>query len=167
LSSTDDLLAHNAAYVAGFDRGDLAMPPAIRVAVLACMDARLDPARALGLQEGDAHVIRNAGGVATDDAIRSLVISQRLLGTEEIVLIHHTDCGMLTFKDDAVKDQIEADTGIRPPFALEAFPQLEADVRQTAARIQASPFVPHKAIRGFVYDVHTGKLEEVKLGAGS
>jgi carbonic anhydrase len=167
LSSTDDLLAHNAAYVAGFDRGDLAMPPATKVAVLACMDARLDPAKALGLQEGDAHVIRNAGGVATDDAIRSLVISQRLLGTEEIVLIHHTDCGMLTFKDDAVKDQIEADTGIRPPFALEAFPQIEADVRQTAARIQASPFVPRKAIRGFVYDVHTGKLEEVKLGSGS
>ena len=103
-------------------------------------------------------MIRNAGGVATEDAIRSLVISQRLLGTEEIVLIHHTDCGMLTFKDDAVKDQIEADTGIRPAFALEAFPELEADVRQTAARIQASPFVPHKAIRGFVYDVHTGKL---------
>ncbi len=167
MSSTDDLLANNAAYVAGFDCGSLAMPPAKKVAVLACMDARLDPAKALGLQEGDAHVIRNAGGVATEDAIRSLVISQRLLGTEEIVLIHHTDCGMLTFKDDAVKDQIEADTGIRPSFALEAFPQAEVDVRQTAARIHASPFVSHKAIRGFVYDVHTGKLEEVQLGSAS
>jgi carbonic anhydrase len=164
LSSTDDLVANNTAYAADFDRGSLAMPPAKKVAVLACMDARLDPAKALGLQEGDAHVIRNAGGVATDDAIRSLVISQRLLGTEEIVLIHHTDCGMLTFKDDAVKEQIEADTGIRPSFALEAFPDLEADVRQTAARIQASPFVPRKGIRGFVYDVHTGKLQEVSLG---
>jgi carbonic anhydrase len=164
LSTTDDLVANNAAYAAGFDHGSLAMPPAKKVAVLACMDARLDPAKALGLQEGDAHVIRNAGGVASEDAIRSLVISQRLLGTEEIILIHHTDCGMLTFKDDAVKDQIEADTGIRPSFALEAFPQLEADVRQTAARIQTSPFVPNKAIRGFVYDVHTGKLEEVALG---
>jgi carbonic anhydrase len=164
LSTTDDLLANNAAYAAGFDRGSLAMPPAKKVAVLACMDARLDPARVLGLSEGDAHVIRNAGGVATEDAIRSLVISQRLLGTDEIVLIHHTDCGMLTFKDDAVKDQIVADTGIRPSFALEAFPELEADVRQTAARIQASPFVPRKSIRGFVYDVRTGKLAEVPLG---
>jgi carbonic anhydrase len=162
--TTDELVANNAAYAAGFDRGSLPMPPAKKVAVLACMDARLDPAKVLGLEEGDAHVIRNAGGVASEDAIRSLVISQRLLGTEEIVLIHHTDCGMLTFKDDAVKDQIAADTGIRPSFALEAFPELEADVRQTAARIQASPFVPQKVIRGFVYDVHTGKLAEVSLG---
>jgi carbonic anhydrase len=162
--TTDDLVANNAAYAASFDRGDLAMPPGLKVAVLACMDARLDPARALGLQEGDAHVIRNAGGVATDDAIRSLVISQRLLGTEEIILIHHTDCGMLTFSDDAVKAQIEADTGLRPAFALEAFPDAEADVRQTAARIQASPFIPSKSIRGFVYDVHSGQLQEVPLG---
>src|ERR1700749_972171 len=164
MSATSDLLANNAGYAAAFDKGDLPLPPAKKVAVLACMDARLDPAKALGLQEGDAHVIRNAGGVATEDAIRSLVISQRLLGTDEIMLIHHTDCGMLTFKDDAVKDQIEADTGIRPSFALEAFPEPDADVRQTAARIQASPFVPRKAIRGFVYDVHTGKLQEVPLG---
>ena len=122
MSSTDELLANNATYVASFDRGDLALPPAKKVAVLACMDARLDPAKVLGLAEGDAHVIRNAGGVATDDAIRSIVISQRLLGTEEIVLIHHTECGMETFSDDAVKAQILADTGIRPAFALEAFP---------------------------------------------
>jgi carbonic anhydrase len=128
------------------------------------MDARLDPAKALGLEEGDAHVIRNAGGVATDDAIRSLVISQRLLGTEEIVLVHHTDCGMETFSDDAVKDQILAETGLRPSFALEAFPEAEQDVRQTAARIKASPFVPHKNVRGFVYEVETGRLREVPLG---
>ncbi len=163
MSSTAELVANNASYVAGFTQGDLPMPPAKKVAVLACMDARLDPARALGLQEGDAHVIRNAGGVASEDAIRSLVISQRLLGTEEIILVHHTDCGMETFSDDAVKDQILAATGLRPSFALEAFPNAENDVKQTAARIKASPFVPHKNIRGFVYDVRTGKLGEVAL----
>jgi len=163
VSATADLLAHNAQYAATFDKGDLPLPPAKKVVVLACMDARLDPARALGLEEGDAHVIRNAGGVATDDALRSIVISQRLLGTEEIILIHHTDCGMETFRDDDLKDQIVADTGIRPSFALEAFPQAEQDVRQTAARITASPFVPQKNIRGFVYEVETGRLREVPL----
>jgi carbonic anhydrase len=163
LSSTDDLVANNAAYASGFSKGDLPTPPAKKVAVLACMDARLDPAKALGLQEGDAHVIRNAGGVATEDAVRSLVISQRLLGTEEIVLIHHTGCGMETFTDDAVKDQILADTGLRPSFALEAFPRAEDDVKQTAARIRANPFLPHKNIRGFVYEVETGRLREVPL----
>jgi carbonic anhydrase len=126
------------------------------------MDARLNPYGILGLREGDAHVIRNAGGVVTEDVIRSLVISQRLLGTREIVLIHHTDCGMLTFKDDAVKDQIEADTGLRPPFALEAFPDVDQDVKQSIARIKASPFIPQKElVRGFVYDVQSGKLREV------
>src|SRR5580698_1785100 len=163
MSATSDLIANNAAYVAGFDKAKLASPPAMKVAVLACMDARLDPAKVLGLQEGDAHVIRNAGGVASEDALRSLVISQRLLGTEEIMLIHHTDCGMETFTDDAVKDQILADTGLRPSFALEAFPKAEDDVKQTAARIKASPFVPHQAIRGFVYEVETGRLREVQL----
>jgi carbonic anhydrase len=138
------------------------MPPAKQVVVVACMDARLNPYGLLGLQEGDAHIIRNAGGVVTDDVIRSLAISQRLLGTHEIVLIHHTDCGMLTFKDDDVKAQIEADTGVRPPFALEAFPDAEKDVRQSIARIEASPFVPRKdQIRGFVYDVTSGALREV------
>jgi carbonic anhydrase len=127
------------------------------------MDARLDPAKALGLNEGDAHVIRNAGGVASEDALRSLVISQRLLGTEEIILIHHTDCGMETFKDDAVKEQIFEDTGLRPSFSLEAFPKAEEDVKQTAARIKANPFVPKKAIRGFVYEVESGRLREVEL----
>jgi carbonic anhydrase len=163
MSSTSDLIANNAIYVAGFTNGALPMPPAKKVAVLACMDARLDPAKALGLQEGDAHVIRNAGGVASEDAIRSLVISQRLLGTEEVILVHHTDCGMETFSDDAVKDQILTDTGLRPSFALEAFPEAAADVKQTAARIKANPFVPHKNIRGFVYDVTTGELGEVAL----
>ena len=162
MSATEDLVANNAAYAGNFEKGALPMPPARKVAVLACMDARLDPARVLGLEEGDAHVIRNAGGVVTEDVIRSLAISQRLLGTEEVVLIHHTDCGMLTFTDDAVKAQIEADTGIRPPFALEAFKDLEQDVRQSMARIEASPFVPNKAaVRGFVYDVRSGRLSEV------
>jgi carbonic anhydrase len=163
MSATDQLLENNDSYAKEFTKGDLPLPPAQRVAVLACMDARLDPARVLGLEEGDAHVIRNAGGVVTDDAIRSLTISQRLLGTEEIILIHHTDCGMLTFKDDDVKAQIEADTGLRPPFALEAFGDLDADVRQSIARIKASPFVPNTTnVRGFVYEVETGRLREVR-----
>jgi carbonic anhydrase len=138
------------------------MPPAKKLAVIACMDARLHVSKLLGLKEGDAHIFRNAGGVVTDDAIRSLMISQRLLGTEEVILIHHTDCGMLTFKDDQVKDQVEKDTGIRPSFALEAFPNLEEDVRQSIRRLKASPFIPKKdKIRGFVFDVKTGKLNEV------
>ena len=162
MAVTEELLGHNDAYASDFDKGDLPMPPGKRVAVLACMDARLDPAKVLGLDEGDAHVIRNAGGVVSEDAVRSLVISQRLLGTEEIVLIHHTDCGMLTFDDNSVKDQIEADTGLRPNFALEAFPDADADVRQSIARIQANPFIPKKdQVRGFVYAVETGKLREV------
>jgi carbonic anhydrase len=162
MSVTDQLFENNRRYASSFDKGELVMPPALKLAVLACMDARLDVHKILGLQEGEAHVIRNAGGVATDDAIRSLVISQRLLGTEEIVLIHHTDCGMLTFNDDDVKKEIESETGIRPHFALEAFPEVEADVRQSIARIKASPFVPRKQnIRGFVYDVNTGALAEI------
>ncbi len=162
MSSTDDLLANNADYVSSFDKGDLPLPPATKTAIVACMDARLNVYGALGLTEGDAHVIRNAGGVVTDDAIRSLAISQRLLGTEEIILIHHTGCGMLTFTDDDFKRSIEEDTGIRPEWAAEAFPDVDADVRQSIARIQASPFIPHKdAIRGFVYEVETGRLREV------
>jgi carbonic anhydrase len=162
LSVTDELVANNEQHAKGFDRGDLPMPPGRHVAVLACMDARLNPYNILGLSLGDAHIIRNAGGVATDDAIRSLVISQRLLGTTEIILIHHTDCGMLTFRDDDVKAQIEADTGIRPPFSLEAFNDLDADVRQSIARIKASPFIPNRdSVRGFVYEVETGRLREV------
>ena len=158
----NDLLANNARYAESFDKGELPLPPGLGLAVVACMDARLDTHDLLGIGEGDAHVIRNAGGVVTDDAIRSLTISQRLLGTTSIMLIHHTDCGMLTFRDDDVKDAIVADTGLRPAFALEAFGDLEEDVRQSKARIEASPFVPHKGdVRGFVYDCGTGKLNEV------
>src|SRR5215472_3068013 len=162
MSVTDDLLRNAQLYASTFDKGSLPMPPGKATAVVACMDARLNPYGLLGLQEGDAHVIRNAGGVVSDDVIRSLTISQRLLGTTEVILIHHTDCGMLTFKDDDVKALIEADTGIRPAFALEAFADPARDVRQSIARIKASPFVPHKdQIRGFVYDVRSGRLEEV------
>jgi carbonic anhydrase len=161
VSTTDELLRNNQEYAASFS-GDLPMPPGKGVAVVACMDARLNVYALLGLREGEAHVIRNAGGVVTDDVIRSLTISQRLLGTSEVILIHHTDCGMLTFKDDAVKADIEAETGMRPPFALEAFPDLDQDVRQSIARIKASPFIPRKdAVRGFVFDVGTGALREV------
>ncbi len=162
MSSTDELLANNESYVASFDKADLPVPPATKVAVIACMDARLNVYGALGLQEGDAHVIRNAGGVVGDDAIRSLAISQRLLGTEEIILIHHTGCGMLTFTDDAFKASIQAETGIKPEWAAEAFDDLDGDVRQSIARIKASPFIPKKdSVRGFVYEVETGKLREV------
>ena len=158
----DDLLTNNASYAESFDKGDLPAPPARNLAVVACMDARLDTHKLLGLEEGDAHVIRNAGGVVTDDVIRSLVISQRLLGTREVLLLHHTDCGMLSFRDDDVKDAIEADTGLRPTFALESFRNLEEDVKQSIARIQASPFIPNKEqVRGFIYDCATGRLNEV------
>ena len=162
MSATDDVLKKNAQYAEGFDKAGLSAPPSLNMAVVACMDARLDTHKLLGIQEGDAHVIRNAGGVVTDDVIRSLVISQRLLGTQEVVLIHHTDCGMMTFRDDDVKDEIQADTGLRPAFAMEAFGDLEGDVRQSIARIKASPFVSAKdQIRGFVYDCATGRLNEV------
>ncbi|MFE7202045.1 beta-class carbonic anhydrase [Pseudonocardia alni] len=162
MSVTDELLENNARYAESFS-GPLPLPPARKVAVVACMDARLDVYRILGLNEGDAHVIRNAGGVVTDDAIRSLAISQRLLGTEEIVLIHHTDCGMLTFTDDGFKASIRDETGIKPQWAAEAFDDLDADVRQSVARIRANPFVPRTdAVRGFVFDVATGRLNEVK-----
>ena len=162
MSNTDDLVANNEAYAARFDKSDLPLPPARKLAIIACMDARLSPYALLGLQEGDAHVIRNAGGVVTDDEIRSLAISQRLLGTEEIIVIHHTDCGMLTFTDDAFKKQIQDEVGQKPEWAAEAFDDIEADVRQNIARIKASPFIPRKEnIRGFVYDVATGKLREV------
>ncbi len=162
MTVTDELLQNNESYAAGFDKGELPMPPGKQTAVLACMDARLNVYGILGLQEGEAHVIRNAGGVATDDAIRSLVISQRLLGTREIILIHHTDCGMLTFTDDTVKRQIQDEVGIKPEFALEAFPELDEDVRQSIARIKSNPFIPHTdQVRGFVYEVETGKLREV------
>jgi carbonic anhydrase len=161
MSSTDEYLENNAAYADGFG-GPLPLPPAKQAAVIACMDARLNVYGMLGMREGESHVIRNAGGVVTDDAIRSLAISQRLLGTTEIILIHHTECGMLTFTDDAFKRSIQDETGIKPAWSAEAFPDLEEDVRQSRARILASPFIPHKdSVRGFVFDVTTGKLHEV------
>src|SRR4051812_43310663 len=162
MSTTDDVLRNAEQYASSFDQSDLPMPPGRKLAVVACMDARLIPTKVLGLQEGDAHVIRNAGGVVTDDAIRSLAISQRLLGTEEIILIHHTDCGMLTFKDDEFKASIQQETGIKPEWAAEAFGDLDEDVRQSIARIKASPFIPRTdSVRGFVYEVETGRLREV------
>ena len=162
MSQTDELLENAKAYAASFDKGTLPLPPARKVAIVACMDARLNPYALLGLQEGDAHVIRNAGGVVTDDEIRSLAISQRLLATEEIILIHHTECGMLTFSDDDFRRGIQDETGIKPEWAAEAFSDLDEDVRQSIARIKASPFIPRKdQVRGFVYDVHDGSLREV------
>jgi carbonic anhydrase len=162
MSVTEELLRNNAIYAESFEKGDLPLPPARGVAVVACMDARLDVHKILGLEEGDAHVIRNAGGVITDDEIRSLTISQRLLGTREVILIHHTDCGMLTFSDDELKAQIHEDVGLKPHFSMESFSDLEEDVRQSMARIQASPFISHKeSVRGFIYEVETGRLREV------
>ena len=162
MSTTDELLKNNEAYVADFGKGDLPLPPAKKVAIVACMDARLHPTKALGLDEGDAHIIRNAGGVITDDEIRSLTISQNLLGTDEIILIHHTDCGMLTFTDEELKSQLEESTGQRPDWDSEAFSNLEADVRSSLQKVMDSPFIPKKeSVRGFVYEVETGRLREV------
>src|SRR5437773_1133957 len=162
MSVIDELVGNSTSYRDSFESGDLPLPPAKHVAIVACMDARLNPYGLLGLNEGDAHVIRNAGGVITDDEIRSLAISQRLLGTEEIILIHHTDCGMLTFSDDDFRNDLQKEIGIKPEWAAEAFQDLEEDVRQSIARIKASPFIPRKdAVRGFIYDVSTGALDEV------
>lgn len=162
MSVTDEFVTNNEVYAQSFE-GPLQLAPARRLAVVACMDARLDIYRILGLNEGDAHVIRNAGGAVTDDTVRSLAISQRLLGTRKIFLIHHTDCGMLTFTDDNFKRDIENETGIRPPWAAEAFTDLAEDVRQSIRRITVGPFIPHTDdVRGFVFDVATGRLREVK-----
>lgn len=162
MGHADALVENNRAYAAAFTKGGLSHRPSRPVAVVTCMDARIDVHRALGLQEGEVHVIRNAGGAVTDDVIRSLLISQRLLGTREVLVVHHTGCGMLTFTDDGLKREVEEETGLRPPFALEAFGDLDQEVRQSVARIEASPFVPHHdAVRGFVYDVATGLLREV------
>ena len=162
MSVIDDLLRNAEQYAANFDKGELPLPPAKKVAVVACMDARLIPTRVLGLEEGDAHVIRNAGGVVTDDEIRSLSISQRLLGTEEIILIHHTDCGMLTFTDDEFAQKLQDETGERPEWSAHAFSDSEADVREGIEKIRQSPFIPRTDnVRGFVYDVQSGALNEV------
>lgn len=162
MSVTDDLVGRAAQYARGFDKGDLPMPPGRKVAVVACMDARVNPYGLFGLVEGDAHVIRNAGGAVTEDVIRSLAISQRLLGTEEVVLVHHSDCGMLTFSDDEFRKAIEAETGIRPTWSAEAFSDPGQDVRQSIARVRSSPFLPKgTSVRGFIYDVDDGSLREV------
>ena len=162
MSTTNDVLANNESYASSFSKGNLPLPPGRKLAVLACMDARLDPARILGLEEGDAHVIRNAGGVVSDDAIRSLAISQNLLGTDEIALIHHTDCGMLTFTDDQFADKLEEDTGSRPDWKAHCFGDLDRDLLECVEKIKANPFVPRTdKIRGFVYEVETGRLREV------
>jgi carbonic anhydrase len=162
MTTTEQLLQNANAYAEGFDKGDLPLPPGKRVAVLACMDARLNPYGILGLTEGDAHVIRNAGGVVSDDAIRSLAISQNLLGTQEIILIHHTDCGMLTFTDDELAEKLEQETGERPEWRAHSFSDVEEDVREGVERIKSSPFIPRTdRVRGFVYEVETGGLREV------
>jgi carbonic anhydrase len=164
MSAINDILIYNAEYASHFDKGHLPMPPAKHLAAVVCMDARLETGAMLALKEGDSHVIRNAGGVVTDDVLRSLTISQRLLGTNEIMVIHHTDCGMLTFNDDDLKQQIQDDCGIKPRFAMESFDDIEADVRQSIARIMECPFIPHKdQVRGFVYEVETGRLREVTV----
>ena len=165
MTAIEDVLVNNAQYADRFNTGIGHAPPAKNLAVVSCMDARLETHKLLGLKEGDAHVMRNAGGVVSDDVIRSLVISQRLLGTREIMLIHHADCGMLGFRDDDVKDAIQEETGLRPAFSFEAFRDLEQDVRQSIARIQANPFIPHKdRVRGFIDDCATGQLNEVDAG---
>lgn len=162
MSAIDEFLANNEAYAAGFSAGSCGMPPSKQIAIVACMDARLETGALLGLTEGDAHVIRNAGGVVSDDVIRSLIISQRLLGTREIMLIHHTDCGMLTFRGDDLKRQIFEETGVMPTFEMESFQDLEGDLRQATVRVRASPFIPHRdQVRGFVFDVKSGQLREV------
>ena len=162
MSTIDELVENAKTYAEDFDKSDLPLPPARRIAIVACMDARLNVYGLLGLQEGEAHVIRNAGGVITDDEIRSLAISQRLLGTEEVMLIHHTDCGMLTFDDDEFRRTVQEQTGIKPEWAAETFADVEEDVRQSIRRIEASPFIPKKdRVRGFVYEVESGRLREV------
>lgn len=162
MTAFKELIEANQRYARDFEEGHLPAPPSRRVAVVTCMDARLAPEAFLGLGLGEAHVIRNAGGVVTEDVIRSLTISRRFLGTEEIMIVHHTDCGMLTFSDDAAKRQIQEEVGIKPEFALEAFPDLEEDVRQSIRRVQASPFLQSKNdVRGFVYEVESGRLREV------
>ncbi len=162
MSVTDEFLENNNAYAANFS-GPLPLPPSRQVAVVACMDARLDVYRILGLKEGESHVIRNAGGVVTDDQIRSLAISQRLLGTREIILIHHTDCGMLTFHDDEFKATIADEVGYKPTWSPESFGDLKTDVQQSIRRIRESKFIPDTSqVRGFIFDVATGRLDEVE-----
>jgi carbonic anhydrase len=165
MAGIDELLAHNRDFAAAFDRGHLDVRPSLRLAIVACMDSRLDVFAALGLEDGQAHILRNAGGVITDDVVRSLAISQRRLGTEEIVLVHHTDCGLQLITDDGFRAELQEATGMAPAFAIESFTDVEADVRQSMARLRHSPFLLHRdRVRGFVYDVDTGVLTEVDPG---
>lgn len=162
MSTIDDLLRNNADYAGSFDKGALNAAPSLKLAVLACMDARIDVLKSLGLKEGDAHVIRNAGGLATEDAIRSLIISQRLLGTEELVVIHHTKCGMLNLPEEKIKRDIAAETGVTPPFGLGALTDLEEGLKGAMDDLVNSPFINYTNVRGFIYDVETGRLQEVQ-----
>lgn len=162
MSTFDDLLEHNRAFAASYPHSDLDVRPSLRLAIVTCMDSRLDVFAALGLAHGEAHILRNAGGVITDDVIRSLALSQRRLGTEEIALIHHTDCGLQLITDDGFRAELKDATGMTPSFAIESFSDVDADVRQSLARVRHSPFLPHRdRVRGFVYDVQTGALREI------
>ena len=166
MSAIDDLLRNNRAFTAGYQRRHLDVRPSLRLAIVTCMDSRLDVFAALGLEDGEAHVLRNAGGVITDDVIRSLAISQRRLGTEEVALIHHTDCGLELITDDGFRAELQEDTGMAPSFAIESFTDVDADVRQSIARVRHSPFLPYRdRVRGLVYDVDTGALREVGADA--
>jgi carbonic anhydrase len=162
MSAIDDLLTKNEVFAASLANKHLEVAPSRQLAIVTCMDSRLDVFAALGLGDGEAHILRNAGGVITDDVIRSLAISQRLLGTREVMLIHHSDCGMQKISDDSFRAQLQEETGVSPSFAIESFKDLEADVRQSILRVQRSPFLPHRdAVRGFVYDVDGHRLREV------
>ena len=162
MGNTEDFLRNNAAFAEHFDKGDLPLPPILPIAIVACMDARMNIGQLLGLSLGDAHIIRNAGGIVSDDVIRSLMISQRILGTREIMLIHHTNCGMMSFRDEELSDAVFEDTGVRPPFGAGTFADLEESVRNSIKKIKDSPFIPHTdAIRGFGYDIETGRLSEI------
>ncbi|HVP43494.1 MAG TPA: carbonic anhydrase [Terriglobales bacterium] len=168
MSITDEVLRANERYAEQFKLGHLPMPPARKLAVLACMDARLTVEKFLGLETGEAHIIRNAGGIASEDAVRSLIISHHLLGTEEFLIINHTDCGMLTFKDDELRDRLEKETGVAAvsPVHFHAFPDVEENVRRQISRVRSHPWIPrHIPVRGLVYDVRTGRLREVQPGS--
>lgn len=163
----DELLKHNADWAETFDQAGLPTAPARKLAVVVCMDSRIDVFAALGLELGEAHVIRNAGGIATDDVIRSVAISQRFLGTERVALIQHTRCGMATFTDEQLADELEAETGVRPDWTG-AFTDIDDSVRRSVQRLRESPFLPHRdSVRGFVYDVETGRLREVPVPAAA
>ena len=163
MSAIDALLAKNAAYAEGFSHGDLDAMPGRELAVVSCMDARLVTGRLLGLSEGDVHVLRNAGGIVTEDTLRSLTISQRLLGTREVMIVQHTRCGMATFEGEAFRSEIEAETGVRPPFEMGTFSDLETSVRDSMKKVKTCPFLPHTdQVRGFVYAVESGRLTEVR-----